>query len=350
MQKKYRLLIIGPKNRHIENFVDRVIENTEALEVISEGPMNLPSEVKTYFTNFSFVRLANYWSTINLIKKRIKTFDPQILHVHQMNSVAFFVILANLFTNKPMVFTAWGSDILLMPERNRFFLWLARWILKKGTAFTSDSSFMAEKMRSLLPEKNLDIVICNFGVPETDLKLEKENIIYSNRMHNNLYRIPKVVEAFAKFKKTEFGKDWKLIIAGRGEQTEELNRLIGIHQLEKDVEMLGFIDNEANFNNYAKSKVFVSIPESDATAMSLLEAMYHGCFPVLCDLPANREWVKEGQSGEIVKDIDSDFFSCLEIYDFKSVEEGNRKKIIEEGTISVSEKRFKELHLKIIGN
>ena len=40
--------------------------------------------------------------------------------------------------------------------------------------------------------------------------------------------------------------------------------------------------------------VFVSTSRSDGTATSLLEALACGAYPVLSDIPANREWVGEG--------------------------------------------------------
>jgi glycosyltransferase involved in cell wall biosynthesis len=49
--------------------------------------------------------------------------------------------------------------------------------------------------------------------------------------------------------------------------------------------------------------VFVSVPDSDGTSVSLLEAMGAGCLPVLSDVPANREWVVHGSNGLLVEDL-----------------------------------------------
>jgi glycosyltransferase involved in cell wall biosynthesis len=55
---------------------------------------------------------------------------------------------------------------------------------------------------------------------------------------------------------------------------------------------------------YRRSAIFVSVPESDGTSVSLLESMGAGCLPVLSDLPANREWVHDGVDGLLVDDLD----------------------------------------------
>ena len=44
------------------------------------------------------------------------------------------------------------------------------------------------------------------------------------------------------------------------------------------------------------------MPRSDSVSVSVLEAMAHGCIPLLSDLPANRELVRDGANGLIVPD------------------------------------------------
>jgi glycosyltransferase involved in cell wall biosynthesis len=46
---------------------------------------------------------------------------------------------------------------------------------------------------------------------------------------------------------------------------------------------------------------FFSILTSDALSVSLLEAMAHGCIPIVSDLPDNREWVEDNKNGIILK-------------------------------------------------
>ena len=44
------------------------------------------------------------------------------------------------------------------------------------------------------------------------------------------------------------------------------------------------------------------VPRSDSVSVSVLEAMGHGCIPLLSDLPANRELVRDGVNGLVVPD------------------------------------------------
>lgn len=345
----YRLLVVGPANRHLENFVLRVIDDVSAIEVISNKVMDMPEGVVQTHVSFSLRQLSNLINTPKLIRDRIKQFRPDVLHVHEINSVAFYAMLANRKANIPSVVTAWGSDILLNPDKSKLLRWMVKYVLKRGSAFTSDSTFMAEKMRSLMPERELDIEICNFGVPAVPIgAIKKMPQVYSNRMHNPLYRIDLVIKAFKRFVEVPGREEWKLIIAGRGSETERLKSLAIELGISDQVEFVGFLTPEENNNFYKESSLFVSIPESDATAMSLLEAMYFKCVPVVCDLPANREWIQEGVNGVIVNDYESDFLGGALSLNLDQVGELNHTKILSEATYEVSRQKFTGLHHKII--
>jgi glycosyltransferase involved in cell wall biosynthesis len=73
----------------------------------------------------------------------------------------------------------------------------------------------------------------------------------------------------------------------------------------RQVEFAGHLSAEAQSAWYARAQWWVSLPQSDSVAVSLLEAMAHGCIPLLSDLPANREWVRDGENGLIVVDAES---------------------------------------------
>ena len=119
-------------------------------------------------------------------------------------------------------------------------------------------------------------------------------------------------------------------------------------QLEHSVTFIGWVDATINSKMYAKSKIWVSIPESDATSISLLEAMSLGCIPIVVDLPANREWIQQGKNGIIVEDIDSDFLEEALTLPFEDIAQINEQIIREKGTKEVNRTLFFEIYDQLL--
>lgn len=345
---RYKILIVSESSPHLKNFIE-LIENPDfCLKVISSSGTYLKAGLDTELVNFSFFKAGNYFRTIGTIKKAIREFKPDLLYVHQANSVGFYAAFANRGYRIPNILTAWGSDILVMPKRNFVLKRISRFILRQADVLTSDSVYVAEEMKRLLSPVKKDIYIYNFGVDLLDLPRVKEKIIYSNRNHNPIYRIDKVIRAFHKFVSKPENSEWKLLVAGAGSETGKLKELVASLEIGLSVEFTGFISQEENFRNYARASYFVSIPESDATAISLLEAMYFECVPVLVDLPANREWVRHGENGIIISDVDSDFLEEIYRHDVSSRLPENRKLIEEKASKEVCSRNFTNLIRKVI--
>ena len=63
---------------------------------------------------------------------------------------------------------------------------MVRYCIKKSNALTADAIYIAKRMQEL-SSKKIDITIANFGIDIPDrIQTEKENIIYSNRLHKRL--------------------------------------------------------------------------------------------------------------------------------------------------------------------
>lgn len=345
-KKRYKVLLIGTSSPHIVNHLDRISNDIFDISVISNSKAHFGNTIEVDLVDFSMVKFWNFFVTPFKIANRIKIFQPDVIHVHQANSVALYTILGNK-RKVPIVLTAWGSDILINPKKNIFLKWMLQYILKKVTICTSDSAYMATEMQKLVSKK-LNIELCNFGVPESNISVIKENIIYSNRNHNPLYRIDKVISAFKKLIQSNPAANWKLIIGGKGSETQMLKDMVQNLGLSNHVEFIGFVDSSENARQYARAKFFISLPESDATAMSLLEAMYFKCVPILVDLPANKEWVENGVNGFIIENIEENFLEDIVVLDTDKMGEMNYSIIQKKGTLKISREKFKSVLLKAI--
>ena len=340
-----KLLLIGSASIHVLNYYNLVRDYFDDACIISNEAAF--GDIPTHLVSFSLRNPIGIPSSIRKIKQVINSFQPTVIHIHQANSVAWLSMRAAAGSGIPIVLTAWGDDILVHPNQNSLLRKMVVRNLFDASMLTSDSLYMAGEMQKLIPEKPLDIVVANFGIDVATQQVAKENIVYSNRLHKPMYRIDAIIKAFAKFHKTDKGKSWKLYIAGDGTESGYLKNLVYSLELDNDIVFKGWLSPEANKELYLKSKIFVSVPDSDATSISLLEALDAGCIPVLSNLPANLEWVLDGVNGHIVKNMDSDFISPALELDNDTAVSLNRKLIQLRATKEINRARFIEIYNRL---
>ncbi|MFM9008202.1 MAG: glycosyltransferase, partial [Bacteroidota bacterium] len=239
---------------------------------------------------------------ISALKKRIADIRPDVIHVHQANTCAWYALQAA--GRIPVLVTAWGSDVLVR-SHSSVGRWLLRYILRKGSAFTASCQYIADRMRQIDPMQGKPIEVANFGIEDDFPEVPKEPLIYSNRYLNPLYRIDRIIRDYAQFVHAPETPAWRLVIAGSGSEEQALKELVHSLGLEERVEFTGWLKPAENRGLYARASVYVALPESDSTSISLYEAMAAGCVPVVTDLPANREVIQDGKNGVLVGESDA---------------------------------------------
>lgn len=322
-----KLLLVSLSSPHLKTFYELVSPLFKEVVLVSNEKQDY---CKTITLDFRLSNPINALKNIKLLSNFIEEYNPDVVHVHQANSVAVVTGIA-LKKRKPLIVTAWGSDVLVLPKEN----WIKKKIAKKALSFaslvTADASFMKPIIKELGAKS--EIVIANFGIELNneelvDLAKSKKSIIYSNRLHHDLYRIDQIIEGFSNFQKTN--EEWKLVIAGNGTLTNQLKKRAKEILSPNSYEFVGFINKEENFNFYKQAKIWISNPVSDGTAVSLLEAMHFGCIPVVSDLPANKEWISEDlKNGVIISNDVSMGLNNASKLDWEFVSNTNKKLIKE---------------------
>jgi glycosyltransferase involved in cell wall biosynthesis len=195
-----------------------------------------------------------------------------------------------------------------MPKKNILYKFIVRSTLKNSDIVTADSKDMISAMKSIVNEDKY--LLLQYGIDPIESE-EKEKIIYSNRLHESLYRIDQIITYFAEFSKTN--SDWKLVIAGTGSETRKLKKRVKDLDIESKIEFVGWQQKEENRGWYAKSMIYISIPVSDGTSVSVLESMSAECIPVVSDLPVSHEWIRQNANGVIERIGENPFVEALKI-------------------------------------
>lgn len=242
------------------------------------------------------------------VRKLIKEIKPDIVHVHY---IAGYGVLG-LSGFHPLVATGWGSDILIAPKKSKIAKKIVKYTLKHTDLFTSDSNYLRDVAIGYGAPSNSSYVI-NFGVNfkvfnpfskptknELRANLNGCPIVISTRSFEYVYNIdiiirtiPFVLEEVPNVKfifKNGYGT--------KGPELMDLARKMGV------ADHIIFIDKMEDYDKIPYylnvSDIFISVPSSDSTSVSLLEAMACDLPVIVSDLPANREWIKDDWNGYIV--------------------------------------------------
>lgn len=234
------------------------------------------------------------------VRREIRKLKPDILCSHQANVFGLYGVLSG---PKPVAIFAYGSDVLVIPELSPFLQWMVKYVVNHADLMICESQtvksrlleFGAAESRILMVPMGIDPQI--FRSAKMSVKDSPFTII-SARAHKSLYNINVILEAFSLVKKKR--PDVRLLVAGTGPKSQELKDSTKKLELQKSVQFTGQISYRQMANLYQQSTIMISIPSSDSTSMTLLEAMACGVFPIVSNIPANKEWVNNEINGLLV--------------------------------------------------
>lgn len=227
--------------------------------------------------------------------------QPDVLHAHYLTSHGSMAWLAQRVWRVPglLISSAWGSDVLLTPQRSWPARLVTRAVLKGSGVCTADSRHMACEMLRLGAR---EVDVFPFGLaqcpPEPAPGSKDPDLFFSNRGLEPLYRIDLVLHVFAAM--AQVNPRARLIVANDGSQRPSLQALAEALHISPRVTFTGLLRPPEQARWYERAQWHLSLPQSDSVSVSVLEAMAHGCIPVLSDLPANRELVTHRLSGWVL--------------------------------------------------
>lgn len=284
---------------------------------------------------------------------------PDVFHAHFLVEHGFYGSLAGFH---PYVVTAWGSDVLVEPQRDRLTRLIARWTLGRADLVTSNNGYMAERIAALGCKRS-KVEVVTLGAdryflerPDASVNVRPPEpgrgpVVLSTRAHEPLYNIGDIIEAYAALLRRQ--PEARLVVANGGSMTGRLQaRAL---QVGGRSEFVGFLEREAFRDALTDAEVFVSVPSSDGTSVALLQAMAAGSFPIVSDLETQRELVEEGVNGFRVPLQDPDVLAeriaqALDDADLRrAAAERNRQIVEERGLNETQMARMESLYRRLAG-
>jgi L-malate glycosyltransferase len=294
-----KLLFIGDgRSIHVYRWVDYLQKKGHEILLLTDYPGTFSDIQQHVIGNKKGNKLLHYFQCVRDIKDEIKSFKPDILHAHFISGYGYWAQMSQFH---PLVLTAWGSDIYITPYKKIISKRLTRKALTQADLVTVDSMDLKSAVLKLAPQtKKIELII--FGVDTTMFKPADKpagrKVILSNRRLEPIYNIENIIRATSLMKR-EF-PDIQLIILGDGSQKENLKQLSNSLGLQSNVEFKGEVKHEELVSYLQTADVYISVPLSDGTSVSLLEAMACEKPVVVSDLPSNREWIEQDVNGKLV--------------------------------------------------
>lgn len=242
------------------------------------------------------------------IKAALRSIDPDVLHVHDLTTG--FEWIARVSGFHPYVLTPWGSDLLAAIPTTRPSRLIRRLSFVGADLVTVNSTDLrgaairagARPARVQMVQFGVDVETFRPREPDRALAarlgLEGRRVVFSPRRMWPIYDHLSVVEAIAALPDDVV----LLLTAWTASPTylETLRERVQELRMDHRVTIVPMISRAEMASYYSLADVVVSVPRSDATAVTILEAMACGRPVVVTDLPSPREWIEEVAKDAIV--------------------------------------------------
>lgn len=299
------VLIADATSVHTQRWASYFVQQGDEVHLITYKPPDGVIEdvhlhvIKSVFNNLYLAFLPRHLKIYLLVRK----LKPDIIHAHFISKFGFHAAFLGF---NPVVMSAWGDDILIIPFWSKLLWYFTKLSMKKADMIYAVSGDMAEKIIvdfGVDPEK---VSVVPFGVDthifqpmiKDGAKSNSKTIVFSNRNFLEVYNIETLINAIRLVINTN--NNIHFIIKGSGPLEESLKELAGNLDVDEYVTFVGWTEYHDMPKYLHNCDIYVSTAISDGTPVSVLEAMACGKACIVTDVGGVSEWIENGVSGCLI--------------------------------------------------
>jgi L-malate glycosyltransferase len=192
---------------------------------------------------------------------------------------------------RPYVIYAVGSDVLLAKGIKKSIL---RFTYRAAHAIFANGVYLGAKTREMANRDDVESLYLGIDTERFSWKAEDRSrvVILCTRGFLPVYNNEYLIHALSLLPKdTPYTE---VVFSSTGpdlDTTKSLADRILPLSIRQKIHFLGGVSDEELLYHLNRASIFVSLSRSDGTSISLLEALSCELFPVISDIPQNREWV-----------------------------------------------------------
>ena len=256
---------------------------------------------------------------------------------------------AYLSRYRPYIVYVVGSDVLLA---NQFEKWMARLSLPAAAAVIANGKSLASKASQLAPSAKISVLYMGADLERFSFVEKKKPSLrfVCSRGFLPVYDNATIIRALGKLESVpsdfeiSFLSSGPLLAASKVLADQVVNAAV-----RKMIVFRGGVSDSGVRDALQSASYYLSASLSDGASSSLFEAMACGLFPIVSDIPANREWVTHEKNGLLFPAGDASYLSeCIkrviagESWMMKARSD-NRRLVEEHANIRVSTRNIAQL-------
>jgi glycosyltransferase involved in cell wall biosynthesis len=302
-----RLCLIANLSIHTQRLTRHLLERGHEVHLVGFGAAQVPAPPGVVLWDLAQLLRSGrgklrwpFWA--QTVRRIVRELHPGVLHAHQVATAGWLGAAA---AYHPFVVTAWGSDLMVGARKSWLQRLLARWVIRRADYVTCVSQGLAEVALDLGADpRHLEVApwgvdVAIYHPPEDRVSLRErlglgaEPLVLSARSVKAVYNpldiawaIPDVLRRHpqAHFIVRSHNSEMDLL--------DQFRAILTANGVDAAVRFVGDLPNEGAIADlYRAADVVVSVPSSDGTPSSVLEALACGAVPVVSDVPSLHEWV-----------------------------------------------------------
>lgn len=310
---------------------------------------NVPNAVMHHPYRRRFDPMQNklvYFRAWRGVRRALRRIRPDIVHAHYLTSNAVMAAIADVH---PLAVTAHGSDVH-ESTGSRLRRAVIRFVTRRADLVNTVSDGLRDNLLGIgVPVEK--IVTLTVGIDtgrflcDRDKAREGPIRILCTRRMLPVYECGTIIRALGDLKTR--GSSFVAVMAGTGPEEPALKALAAENDLADHVRFLGGYRPAELPALLADAEIYLSASRWDGTSLSLLEAMASGLFPVVSDIPANREWLSGDGDGLLFPVGDT---RLMADYLQKAIDDADsRRRAVAVNRRRVSERGDRDTNLRMLG-
>lgn len=286
---------------HTVRWVNVFAEHGHEVHVVSINKAQEPIHPDVMIHLLPFKAPAGYYLNAFSLKKILKKIKPDILNAHYASG---YGTLARLSGFHPLVLSVWGSDVYDFPYRSAMKMRIVQKNLDAADVICSTSHAMAEQTKKILRHEKI-IHVTPFGIDTNvftpkEKCSEKARVIGTVKTMSRKYGVDILIGAFAEVCRATGDPELQLMLAGDGDQTEELRQLAKVLNIADRVVFMGRIPHEKVPEVLHSFDIYAALSRQESFGVAVLEASACGLPVVVSDAGGLPEVVEDGVTGVVV--------------------------------------------------